>query len=284
MMFWPGRLLFQISLPVFLLRQMKLGASGNGMLMWFSSTPLAVTTKSRSPTMSGEQSVMLCGKTFSSLIMSYDQITSPSVCVLYFSFWKPSLPLAKPLASRQTTSHRLEHVVDAIAVDDRGRAEAFARPVVDLAARQLVVDHLPEELARLLVEAHEDALVDRRAVGVVVGRLAAIAVVARVLVVGADEDLAAGDDRPAVGPAAERFLPLDPVAEYADLGVVLALGELVGESRLDQVDEVAAGRAAEHGVVAVAAPAAGGSSATTWRSRERVDVGDDQGGGSAREQ
>src|SRR6478609_716671 len=108
MMFRPGRLLFQISFPVFLFRQTKLGASGNGMLMWFSSTPLAVVTYSRSPTMSGEQSDMLCGNTLNWSIRLTDQRTSPSMGLWYFSFWNPWLPSANPLASRQTTSHRLE--------------------------------------------------------------------------------------------------------------------------------------------------------------------------------
>ena len=90
-------------------------------------------------------------------------------------------------------------VVDAVALDGGRRADALLRPVVDLAAGQLVVDRLPEELAGLLVEAHQDALVDGSS-----PCLVDVALVARLLVVGADEDLAAGDDRPAVGAAAER--------------------------------------------------------------------------------
>jgi hypothetical protein len=58
--------------------------------------------------MSGAQSVMLCGNTLSWSIMSYDQITSPSVLSLYFSVWNPSFPLANPFTSRHTTSHRLD--------------------------------------------------------------------------------------------------------------------------------------------------------------------------------
>ena len=52
-MFLPGELSFHSSLPVFLSSAMKLGASGLGMLMWPSSTPLAVTTNTMSPTISG---------------------------------------------------------------------------------------------------------------------------------------------------------------------------------------------------------------------------------------
>ena len=51
---------------------------------------------------------MLCGNTFSSLIMSYSQMMSASVLSLYFSVWMPWLPLAKPLTSAQTTVQRLE--------------------------------------------------------------------------------------------------------------------------------------------------------------------------------
>ena len=107
MMFLPGRLLFHSSLPVFLSSAMKLGALGLGMLMWPSSTPLAVTMKIMSPTISGQQAAMLCGNTFSSLIMSYSQMMSASVASLYFSVWMPWLPSARPFTSTQTTVQRL---------------------------------------------------------------------------------------------------------------------------------------------------------------------------------
>ena len=79
-------------------------------------------------------------------------------------------------------------------------------PVVDAAGGQLVVDVLPKELAGRLFETHQDALVDRLAHRVDVG------LVARFVIVGADEDLAAGDDRPAVGLGAELCFPLDVAA------------------------------------------------------------------------
>ena len=87
----------------------KLGASGAGMLMWPSSTPLAVMTKSMSPTMSGEQVARLCGKTPRSLIMSSFQTISPSRSLLYFSSLKgPTfLPPFMPAVVAQITSQRL---------------------------------------------------------------------------------------------------------------------------------------------------------------------------------
>ena len=52
------------TLPVFLFTAIKLGALGCGMLMCPSSTPLLVMTNKRSPTISGEHTARLCGKTF----------------------------------------------------------------------------------------------------------------------------------------------------------------------------------------------------------------------------
>ena len=67
--------------------------------------------------------------------------------------------------------------------------------------------------------------------------------VARLLVVGADEDLAAGDDRAAVGLGAEVGDPLD-VLVLPCLDVPLG-GQVLGV----EVDHVACGRAAVHGPV-----------------------------------
>ena len=103
MIFSPGRLLSQTSLPVFLSRAMKLGALGEGMLMCPSSTPLPVVTYTRSPTTMGELAARLWGKTSASPIMSNSQITSPSISSLYFSVVIPSfLPSRNPSVSRQT--------------------------------------------------------------------------------------------------------------------------------------------------------------------------------------
>jgi hypothetical protein len=93
--------------PVRLSRARKLGASGEGMLMCPSSTPLAVTTNRVSPTSRGEQMARLCGKTFSSLIMSSRQMTSASRGPWYFSSCTPWLPSAIPSVSAQTTSQQL---------------------------------------------------------------------------------------------------------------------------------------------------------------------------------
>src|SRR5689334_680884 len=85
MMFLPGELSFHSSLPVLRSRQISVGASGEGKLTWLLSTPLLVQTKTRSPTMSGEQFDALCGWTLSSRRMSYSQMMSASVASLYFS-------------------------------------------------------------------------------------------------------------------------------------------------------------------------------------------------------
>ena len=59
--------------------------------------------------MSGEQFAMLCGKTFSSLIMSNDQMTSPSVLSWYFSPWNPVVPVGEPVRGPgRRPRHRLD--------------------------------------------------------------------------------------------------------------------------------------------------------------------------------
>src|SRR5262249_23166767 len=108
--------------------------------------------------------------------------------------------------------------------------DAFLRPVVDTTAGELVMDDLPLEFAVGLAQAHDDALV------------ALDVLVARPVVVRADEDLAAGEDRPAVGLAAEELRPED----------VLVVGNVPvgGHVLFDEVDEVALHRAAPDGPVA----------------------------------
>ena len=92
-------------------------------------------------------------------------------------------------------------VVEPVALDDRrGAAGRRRRPVLEDLVGGHVVDDLPEELAVGLVEAHEDGLV------------ALDLGIARHVVVGADVDLAAGDDRAAVGLGAELGDPLDVLA------------------------------------------------------------------------
>src|SRR5438270_14066023 len=65
-----GSLFFQATVPLFLSTAMKLGAAGAGMLMWPSSTPLEVTTNTRSPITRGDDVDRLCGKTPRALILS----------------------------------------------------------------------------------------------------------------------------------------------------------------------------------------------------------------------
>ncbi len=116
-------------------------------------------------------------------------------------------------------------VVDAVVVDVGRRADALLRPVVDAAGGQLVVGHLPEELAVGGAERHHHALV---AFG---------AGAAPALVVGADVDLPAMDDRAGVGLRAELLVPLD----------VLAAGDVPGRGQTGLArDHVARRRAAEH--------------------------------------
>src|SRR5262249_43919265 len=95
------------------------------------------------------------------------------------------------------------------------------------------------EFAVGLVEAHDDALVERG-----LRARVHIARVARVLVVGADEYLAVGDDGPAVGLVAQRHGPLN-VLFLALLDVPVN-----GHVLLEGVDQVALYGAAEHGPVA----------------------------------
>src|SRR5262249_16987560 len=86
-------------------------------------------------------------------------------------------------------------VVEAPALHHGRRDEAYLRRVDGLV--ELLVDDLPEELAGLLVEAHQHPAVapDRG--------------VAWTIIVGADEDASLGDDGPAVADGAEFGLPLD---------------------------------------------------------------------------
>ena len=74
----PGDLSVHSTLAVFLSMAKKLGALGEGMLMWSKSTPLDVQTKSTSPTQQIEQLHMLCCATPIWAIMSYFQMTSAS--------------------------------------------------------------------------------------------------------------------------------------------------------------------------------------------------------------
>ena len=89
---------------------MKFGENGEGTLTCPSSTPLLVTAYRMSPTTSGDPVARLCGKTSSSPIMSYDQMTSPSVSEACASSVNgPSFsPSLKPFASRQTTCASFE--------------------------------------------------------------------------------------------------------------------------------------------------------------------------------
>lgn len=102
-------------------------------------------------------------------------------------------------------AHDFAAVVDEIdeaAGNSDGRGDAAFGPVEVGVFFALGDDELPEECAGLFVEAHEDAAV------------ALFARVARVAVVGADVDAAAGNDRCGVGFGAELRGPLDVLAGF----------------------------------------------------------------------
>ena len=116
-------------------------------------------------------------------------------------------------------------VVDLVALDQRRAGDALERPVVDAAGGDLLVGDLPQELAGVLLEGHQHAAI------------ADLLLVAQQLVVGADEDLAAGDGGVAVGLRAEVRDPL-----HVGLGLDVPL---VGQA-LRRRDHVAGRRAAPH--------------------------------------
>src|SRR5262249_20070367 len=144
------------------------------------------------------------------------------------------------------------HVVDPAALHQGGRAEPLLRPVVDLSARELVVNRLPEELPGLLVEAHQDALVDGFEFASHV--LADVALVAGPLVVRPDEHLTPGDNGPAVGPRPEVLPPQHPLGGPLLHVLLVVPVRALGRELLQlflRVDHVPVGRTAEHDVVGV---------------------------------
>src|SRR5262249_53456863 len=119
-------------------------------------------------------------------------------------------------------------VVKSLAFYNRGRTNAFVRPVVDAAGGELVMDGLPEELAVGLAEAHDDAFVslDFR--------------VPRLGVVGADKDFAVGDNRAAVRFGAKLLEPFH-ILEFPVFDA--PVGRRIF---LSGVDGIARNAAAEH--------------------------------------
>ena len=112
--------------------------------------------------------------------------------------------------------------INAIAFDAGRGEQAKTFPVVHFARGEFGDDQLPEEHAGLFVEAKQDAAV------------ALMLWIARVLIVRADEDLAAGDDDVAVGLRAEAGHPLHIFGgRHVDLfgaGFWFARVETVGQS------------------------------------------------------
>lgn len=175
--------------------------------------------------------------------------------------------------------------VHAVAVHGGRGANAFIGPIDHHAGRKLREHGLPEELAGLFLEAHDDAAIDRFVLAVRV--LGIVSRVARAAVVRADENLAAGHDRPAVGTRTEVRLP-----EHVLLAVEV---ELAGDVLGLEVDHVAVEGAAEHRVFVQVAQAGmhahnriDGGSATRVslgiRGGGRLGVESHGGGGTAGQQ
>src|SRR5207244_3275845 len=95
-------------------------------------------------------------------------------------------------------------VIKAVALHRGRRTDTLLGPVIDAAGGELIVDRLPQEFAIRLAEAHDDAFIQRLVPGLV-----DVAGIARLLVIGADKDLAAGNDRSAVSLRAQIDAPLD---------------------------------------------------------------------------
>ena len=102
--------------------------------MWPSSTPFAVTIKMMSPTISGEQAAILCGKTSRSFIMSYSQMMSASVSVCIFVL-ETVVAVGETVKVGTYNRASIADVVNAIAVNGRSGAKPFVRPIVDLSMR-----------------------------------------------------------------------------------------------------------------------------------------------------
>jgi hypothetical protein len=94
----------------------------------------------------------------------------------------------------------VRHVIEAVPLHERRRADPLVRPVVHPAGDELVRNHLPEELSRRGIEGEEDSLV------------AHDFLVVESLVVGADEDPASRHHRVPVGLRTERRHPTHVVA------------------------------------------------------------------------
>ena len=127
--------------------------------------------------------------------------------------------------------------ISLIAGDGGRGAEADEFPVADLAGTELRDDQLPEEIAGFLIEAQQ------------VPTVAGLAGIARRFVIRADEDLAVGDDRVAVGLGAELGGPEDVFRTGEIDGFILRVdctGIDIGGNALGLGDHVAGGSAAPH--------------------------------------
>ena len=180
------------------------GAFGAGRLMCPSSTPLDVLTKRMSPDAVTEQLHMLCCEMPNLLhhVELPDDVGFVLAGVLFILVGAVVLVVVKALGVEADDLAAAGDEPQPVPFDAGRAADAHQRPIVHAAGGQLLARVLPEELAVGFVEAQEHAQVDR-------GRIALQIAGA---VVGADVDLAVGDDRVAVGLRAEPGDPLDVLA------------------------------------------------------------------------
>ena len=107
------------------------------------------------------------------------------------------LAVAEAVRVQAGDGRPVRHVVESVAFDVRGRADALQGPVVDPPRAELFVRHLPQKLTAVGIERHHHAEI------VLEPRIPPP------LVVRPDEDFPAGDDRSAVRLRADFRGPLD---------------------------------------------------------------------------
>src|SRR5436853_422618 len=107
------------------------------------------------------------------------------------------LAVAEPLSIETNQLAAIRHIVESLSFDQRRRAHALIRPIINAARREFFACVLPEKLAVGFAKRHQYALVP------------GLFRIAKALVVGSAVDLSARDDRVAVCLRPERRNPLD---------------------------------------------------------------------------
>ncbi len=228
-MFSPGRLLSQRSLPVAASRATKLGDCGEGMLMWLSSTPfpvvayrIAVHHERRADREVVREDVELRHHV---VLPHHVPVARPLRLLVGH---RSRVAVLQPLGVEGDEGRAVRGVVEAIPLDERRRADPLLRPVVHPAGGELLVGHLPQEVAVGGGERHDhSAIVGERRV-------------ADGVVVRAHEDLAARHRRAGIGLGAHVGPPLH---------VASGLHVPVGREPLLVGDHVAREGVAEHGPI-----------------------------------